>query len=197
LEKGLGDFGKEIIQSIVKRIVDTAKELNKTVIATSNAHYLNPEDKKYREIYIHTKSVGGGLHPLANYDVSPDQHLLTTQEMLDAFSFLDNDTAYEIVVTNTRKLADSIEQIQAFPKDLYSIQDDAFKDTLGIESIAEEVKHLVYNKAHELYGSTIHPYVNQRIERELKNIIDNKFAPIYYISHLLVKKSLDDGYLVG
>ena len=31
----------------------------------------------------------------------------------------------------------------------------------------------------------------------MTNIIENEFAPIYYISHLLTKKSLEDGYLVG
>lgn len=193
----LGPLGKEVLQAAIKSIIEIAKSLGKIVIATSNAHYLNPDDKKYRDIYIHTKSVGGGLHPLANYEVSPNQHLLTTQEMLDQFHFLDPETAYEIVVTNTRKLNDMIEPIQAFPKELYSIADDAFKDTLGIPSIQVHVKKMVYDRAHQLYGNPVHPYVEKRIEKELKNIIENQFAPIYFVSHLLVKKSLDDGYLVG
>src|SRR5690606_37891747 len=154
----------------------------KPVIATSNAHYLDPEDKKYREIYIHTKSVGGGLHPLANYDVSPDQHVLTTQEMIDAFSYLDASTVREIVFDNPRELNESIELVQAFPKELYSIPNDAFKDTLGINSIADHIKEMVYQKAHELYGEKLHHIVQERIEKELHNIIDNEFAPIYFIS---------------
>ena len=35
------------------------------------------------------------------------------------------------------------------------------------------------------------------LEKELKSIIGHGFAVIYLISHKLVKKSLDDGYLVG
>ena len=35
------------------------------------------------------------------------------------------------------------------------------------------------------------------MEKELKSIIGHGFAVIYLISHKLVKKSLDDGYLVG
>ncbi len=197
LEGNLGEFSKEILQAIIKKIVTYGKELGKIVIATSNAHYLDPEDKKYRDIYIHTKSVGGGLHPLAGYEVSPDQHLLTTSEMLEAFSFLDSETVNDIVITNTKKLNSMIDAVQAFPKELYSIADDAFKDTLGIDSIAGEMEKIVYEKAHSLYGKELHPIVDARIKRELKNIIDNQFAPIYYISHLLVKKSLEDGYLVG
>lgn len=197
LEKGIGKYGKEVIQATIKKIIETSKKLGKLVIATSNAHYLNPDDKRFREIYIHTKSVGGGMHPLSQYEESPDQHLLTTDEMLNAFGFLDSETAYEIVVDNTRKLNDQIEKVQPFPKDLYSITDDAFKDILGVPSIAERLKEMVYEKAHELYGKELHPVVTSRMEKELKSIIDNQFAPIYYISHLLVKKSLEDGYLVG
>src|SRR5690606_32491793 len=63
--------------------------------------------------------------------------------------------------------------------------------------IAVTIEKMVYEKAHQLYGQTLHPFVDQRIKRELKNIIENQFAPIYFISHLLVKKSLEDGYLVG
>lgn len=197
LMEDLGVLAKEILQAAIKKIIDYGEKLGKIVIASSNTHYLNPEDKKYRDIYIQTKSVGGGLHPLSGYSVSPDQHLLTTTEMLDAFNFLDSDTAYEIVVTNTKKLSSMIEPVQAFPKELYSITDDAFKDTLGIPSIANHITHMIDQKAKHLYGNPIHPYVKARIDRELNNIIENKFAPIYFISHLLVKKSLDDGYLVG
>ena len=35
------------------------------------------------------------------------------------------------------------------------------------------------------------------LEKELKSIIGHGFAVIYLISHKLVKKSIDDGYLVG
>lgn len=197
LEKDLGEFGREILQATVQKIIRIGKEMGKLVIATSNAHYLHPEEKKYREIYIHTKSVGGGLHPLANYDISPDQHVLTTQEMIDAFSYLDASTVREIVIDNPKELNKRIELVQAFPKELYSIPNDAFKDTLGIPSIADHMKDMVYKKAHELYGEKLHFIVQERIDKELHSIIDNEFAPIYFISHLLVKKSLEDGYLVG
>ncbi len=197
LEKEIGALGREVIQAAIKKIIKFSIELGKLVIASSNAHYLNPEDKKYREIYIQTKSVGGGLHPLAGYEVSPDQHLLTTNEMLESFSFLDQQTAHDIVIENTNKLNDQFEHVRAFPKELYSIKDDAFKDTLGIPSIKLHVEDMVYNEAKRLYGDPVHPYVLARVNKELNNIIENQFGPIYFISHLLVKKSLDDGYLVG
>ena len=41
------------------------------------------------------------------------------------------------------------------------------------------------------------PLVLDRIQKEIKRIIDHKFSVIYYISHKIVKMSLENGYLVG
>ena len=197
LKEGLGVHGEEIIEAIIAKIVRFAKEQNKIVIASGDVHYLEKKDVLYREIYIRTPLVGGGIHDLARYHQMPEQYFLTTDEMMKAMSFLGRDLAFEIVVKNTHVLNQMIDRIQAFPKQLYSLPNDAFKDLLGIDSISDEVKRLVYDKMQYLYGSQPHQLVLDRATRELKNIIDNDFAPNYYVSHLLVKKSLDDGYLVG
>ncbi len=197
LRESLGAEADVKIESIIKTIIRVAKEENKLVIATGDVHYLNESDSIFRDIYIRTKLVGGGIHDLARYQETPIQYFMTTDEMLDAFKFLGAELAYEIVVKNTNKLNSDIDAIQAFPKALYSLRDDAFKDKLGVESIKDEIHRLVYSKAKKLYGETLHPVVTKRVERELKNIIENEFGPIYYISYLLTKKSLDDGYLVG
>ncbi len=193
----IGENGEEIVKATILKIINAAKSLNKLVIATGDVHYLNKEDKIYRDIYINAPLVGGGIHKLSKTKNRPDQHLLTTDEMLKAFSFLNPDLAYEIVVTNTNKLNDKIDPIKAFPDELYSLDDDAFKDLLGVQSINEEVKKLVHNNLTNQYGKNPHPLILKRVDRELTSIISNHFAPIYYISYLLVKKSLEDGYLVG
>src|SRR5690625_3136247 len=54
-----------------------------------------------------------------------------------------------------------------------------------------------YESAHKMYGENLPEIVVNRMEKELKSIIGHGFAVIYLISHKLVKKSLDDGYLVG
>jgi DNA polymerase-3 subunit alpha (Gram-positive type) len=197
LVSGLGSEGELIIEGIIAKIVRFAKEQNKIIIASGDVHYLEKKDVLYREIYIRTPLVGGGIHELSKYDVMPEQYFLTTDEMLKSMSFLGKDLAFEIVVKNTQILNQMIQKIQAFPSQLYSLPDDAFRDLLGINSISDEVKRLVYDKLRYLYGENPHQLVVDRVTRELKNIIDNDFAPNYYISHLLVKKSLDDGYLVG
>lgn len=197
LFSNLGEDAQVIIEAIISKIVRYAKEAGKIIIATGDVHYLNASDAKYREIYIRTNAVGGGIHDLKKYDQMPDQHFMTTDEMLRAFNFLGKELAEEIVIKNTHALNAQIEVIEAFPKQLYSLPNDAFRDLLGVESISDEVKRLVYDKLGQTYGQMPPDIVSERVSRELNNIISNEFAPIYYISHLLVKKSLEEGYLVG
>lgn len=197
LKEDLGPLADEIIEATITKIVRLAKELDKIVVATGDVHYLEKSDVLYREIYIRTPLVGGGIHELTKYNSMPEQYLLTTEEMLKSMSFLGKELASEIVVKNTHIINQMIDSIEAFPKQLYSLPDDAFKDLLGIDSISDEVKRLVYDKMSHVYGQNPHQMVSERVNRELNNIIDNNFAPNYFMAHLLVKKSLEDGYLVG
>ena len=54
-----------------------------------------------------------------------------------------------------------------------------------------------YRRAKELYGDPVPALVTERLEWELKSIIGHGYAVLYLIAHKFVKKSLDDGYLVG
>ena len=56
---------------------------------------------------------------------------------------------------------------------------------------------MVYDRAHELYGEVLPEIIEKRIEQELSGIIKGGFDVIYLIAQKLVKKSNDDGYLVG
>lgn len=171
---------KEIITNIVK----LGEKLNIPVAATGNVHYLNPNDKIYRKILISSQ---GGANPLNRHNL-PDVHFRTTNEMLDSFSFLGDEKAKEIVVENTNKIADMIDVIKPIKDDLY---------TPKIEGADEEMRSMSYDMARSIYGEELPEIVEARLEKELKSIIGHGFAVIYLISHKLVKKSLNDGYLVG
>jgi DNA polymerase-3 subunit alpha (Gram-positive type) len=187
---------RTMIQDVIKRIVEVGKELNILVVATGDVHHLDPRDLKYREIMINTPIVGGGIHELFFKKQKPNQYFMTTNEMLDEFDFLGSESAYEIVVTNSNIIADSVEKIEVIPKELSAPTDDFLSD-LGIPSIKTKVHKMVNEKVRSVYGDPLPEIVKKRTDRELTNIIDHQFSTIYYISHLLVKKSLDDGYLVG
>jgi DNA polymerase III subunit alpha, Gram-positive type len=172
------------LEEIISNIIKLGEKLNLPVVATGNVHYLNPRDKIYRKILIRSQA---GANPLNRHKL-PDVHFRTTDEMLDAFSFLGHEKAKEIVVTNTNKVADLIQPIKPIKDDLY---------TPKIEGAEDEIKEMSYTRARLIYGDSLPEIVEARLEKELKSIIGHGFAVIYLISHKLVKKSLDDGYLVG
>ncbi|WP_147802319.1 PolC-type DNA polymerase III [Alkalicoccus halolimnae] len=172
------------LKDILKQLVKLGEETAKPVVATGNVHYLNKEDYVYRKILIASQ---GGANPL-NRQTLPEVHFRTTDEMLEEFRFLPEEKAREIVVENSRALADSIEKIKPIPDDLY---------TPHIEGADDEMRKLCYDKAKSIYGEELPQLVIDRLEKELTSIISNGFSVIYLISQKLVKKSLDDGYLVG
>ena len=184
--------GIDTLKKIINFIIDAGKELNIPVVATSDAHYVNPKQKIFRDVYITAQAIGGKHHPLYDYKKrvkeNPNQHLRTTNEMLDAFDFLGKDLAYEIVVINSNNIADSIEKVIPLKDGTYSPR---------IENDKEELTRICWETAHKLYGENIPDIVQKRVEKELNSIIGNGFAVMYYIAHKLVKKSNDDGYIVG
>lgn len=175
---------EKALEEIIGNIVKLGDKLDIPVVATGNVHYLNPNDKIYREILVGSQ---GGANPLNRHKL-PDVHFRTTNEMLDCFSFLGKEKAKEIVVTNTNRIADMIDVIKPIKDDLY---------TPKIEGSEEEMREMSYGMARRIYGDELPEIVEARLEKELKSIIGHGFAVIYLISHKLVKKSLDDGYLVG
>ncbi|MGD7008376.1 PolC-type DNA polymerase III [Metabacillus sp. 84] len=175
---------RDALFEIMTNIADLGKKLGKPVAATGNVHYLNPEDRIYRKILVSSQ---GGANPLNRYE-HPNVHFRTTNEMLDCFSFLGEERAKEIVIENTNAVADMIGEVKP-------IKDDLF--TPKIEGADEEVRQMSYEMAESIYGAPLPEIVEARLEKELKSIIGHGFAVIYLISHKLVKKSLDDGYLVG
>ncbi|MEW9501268.1 PolC-type DNA polymerase III [Jeotgalibacillus marinus] len=172
------------LEEIMKKIVDLADKLDLPAVATGNVHYLDENDKLYRKILISSQ---GGANPLNRHEL-PDVHFRTTNEMLHEFAFLGADKAQELVVTNSNAIADRIEDLKPIKDDLY---------TPKIEGADEEMRDMSYTMARSIYGEELPEIVEARLEKELKSIIGHGFAVIYLISHKLVKKSLDDGYLVG
>ena len=172
------------LETIISNIVKLGEKLDKPVVATGNVHYLDPNDKIYRKILISSQ---GGANPLNRHKL-PDVHFRTTDEMLKAFQFLGEEKAKEIVVVNPNKIADMIEEITPIKDELY---------TPKIEGAEDEMRQMSYTMAKNIYGDELPEIVEARLEKELKSIIGHGFSVIYLISHKLVKKSLNDGYLVG
>ena len=172
---------EEELKDINRRIVALGDTLQMKVVATGNVHYMDPEDKLYREIML---TASGVKDPKDK----ADQHMRTTDEMLEEFAYLGEDVAYQVVVTNTKAIEESIEYIIPIPNGTYSPK---------IEGADKALEDMCYAKAKSIYGDPLPKTVQDRLDYELKSIIGNGFGVLYYIAHKLVKKSLDDGYLVG
>ncbi len=172
------------LEDILTNMVKLGEELGKPVCVTGDAHYLNPEDAIYRKILINSQ---GGANPLNRQEL-PDAHFRTTDELLDDYSFLGEEKAKEIVVTNTNAIADEIDDVHPLKDKLY---------TPRMEGAEDEIRERTMNTAHAFYGDPLPELVQHRLDRELKSIIGNGFAVIYLIAQRLVAKSNKDGYLVG
>lgn len=189
-----GSLTEEELKLIIRMIIRVAKDNNKLIVASSDAHYVDPELKLIRQIYINAKGLGGVRHPLFDYKDRvkdfPDQHLRTTQEMLDEFAWLnDEQLVHEMVIENTNKIANLVDE------NIFAIQSGTFNP--HIDNVDILLKEECYKTAHSMYGQELPPIVATRLERELDSIIKHGFGVIYWISHKLVEKSLQDGYLVG
>ncbi|HZG84360.1 PolC-type DNA polymerase III [Paenibacillus sp.] len=183
VDKGLVGSAAQLQQAI-RTVLAIGKKLGKPVVATGNVHYAHPRQKLFRDITIHGIT---GFSPLKDQR-KPEAHFRTTKEMLAEFSFLGDDVAHEVVVKNTSELADRFETFELFPDKLF---------TPIIDGAEEEIRSKCYDTARKLYGDPIPEVVTARLEKELVPIIKYGFSANYLISERLVKKSNEDGYLVG
>ncbi len=170
-----------VLQDYNRRILDIGRQLNKPVIAASDVHFLDPEDEQYRKILQAAKK-------FSDADRGCPIFFRTTDEMLQEFDYLGKETAKEVVIDNPRAIAEQVDEIELLPKDLYPPK---------IENSAEELKELVYGKMHAIYGDEPPAIVRERVDTELKTILDHNYDVIYMSAQKLVQNSLEHGYLVG
>ena len=169
------------LEDVNKKIVALGDELGKLTVATCDVHFMDPQDEIYRRILM----AGQGF---ADADNQAPLYLRTTEEMLNEFLYLDKDKAYEVVVTNTNKIANMCEKISPISSE---------KCPPVIEGAEKEIVEICTNRAKELYGDPLPEIVSLRLKKELDSIIKNGFSTLYIIAQKLVKKSNEDGYLVG
>ena len=173
--------GLSDLVDINKKIVNLGDKINRPVVATCDVHFMDPEDEIYRRI----------LQAGQGYDDADEQaplYLRTTEEMLKEFEYLGREKAYEVVVTNTNKIADMCEKISPIAD---------YKATPYIDGCETTIREITMKRAHELYGDPLPEIVQNRIDKELDSIIKNGFSVMYIIAQKLVAKSNEDGYLVG
>lgn len=174
----------------IEKILKFGSLLDKKVCATSDPYYIFQFEKKYHDVYIFTPGLNGRKHRYYKFETHPEQHIFSGDEMKFAFSYLnDNDLINKIVFDNPDYISNLIDDnIEPLQKKLFAPE---------IPGVNEKVTNYVYKTAHDIYGENLPEIVESRIKKELDAIIGNGYAVVYWISHLLVKESLNDGYVVG
>ncbi len=168
------------LQNLTRTLYETGKKLGKLVLATGDSHFLNPQDDVYRKI----------LHAGMGYGVERQAPLFfkTTQELKGDFDYFGEEVAHELVVTNPRKVAEMIEEVEPLPTKTLSPH---------LEGADELLRKTATHEVHRLYGDPLPDFIDKRLQKELNAIINNKFSTLYVIAMKLVKKSIADGYVVG
>lgn len=180
LEKGSIRDKNQIIE-INEKIIELGRKYNKLVVATGSVRYMEKKDYVLRNI-LHK---GQFFHYKEN---NPLYYLKTTKEMLDEFYYLDDKTKMEVVIDNTIKIAESLEDIMPIPHETFPPK---------IEGSDKKLRDTTYEKARSIYGDPLPDLVKTRLDKELDSIISNGYAVLYIIAKELVEKSNRDGYLVG
>ena len=172
---------KDELIDINMKIIDMAKNKGKLVVGTCDVHYIEQEDSIYRKILM----AGQGYK-----DIEGDKGLYfrTTEEMMEEFAYLNKELTQEIVVTNTNLIADMIDVILPGPDGVFAP---------SIEGSEEILRDICEKTAKERYGDILPEIVEKRLSRELDSIITHGYAVMYVVAEMLVKKSMEDGYLVG
>ncbi len=169
------------LKSIVKRIIDIGDRLGIPVAATGDVHFLNPEDSIYRKVLMTKLGFEDANHQAPLY-------FKTTSEMMDEFGYLGEDICRRVVIDNPNRIADLCDELKPFPDGTHAPE---------IPNANMELQEMTMSKAHELYGNPLPEIVQTRLDKELKSIVGNGYASLYLMAQRLVRKSLNDGYLVG
>lgn len=172
---------EEDLKEINRKIVRLGEKMGKDVVATCDVHFMDPSDELYRRVLQGAQGYGDA-------DLQAPLYFRTTREMLDEFSYLGEEKAYEVVVTNTNKIADMIEDIQPVKSGSYPP---------SIENCEQDLSDMCHKRAHDEYGEVLPDIVQKRMDKELGCILGYGYAVMYMIAHKLVKKSNEAGYLVG
>ena len=186
-KEGTGSLASyDDVEKMNKYFYDLGKRLGILVTASSNVHYLDENEDIIRSILLYGS---GTVYSPRQYRVNNGFYFRTTDEMLKEFSYLGEQEAKEVVITNTNKIADMVEEgIKPIPEGFYPPK---------MDNAEEIVRTMTYEKAYRIYGDPLPNIVSARLERELNAIINNGFSVLYLSAQKLVKKSLDNGYLVG
>ncbi len=182
-------YSVEDIKLIINKLIDLGNKQKKLMCATSDAYYLAKSDEQFHEVFLRIPGLNKRPHRFSKYKASPSMYFRNTDELFEEYQFVKGIDLKQLIVTNTQEVANMIdENIIITRKELYPPI---------IDGVNDKLKNEVYLNAHKTYGDTLPKQVTDELNKELESIIGNNYSVVYWVSHLLVEKSISEGYMVG
>ena len=188
------------LEDLNKKVIEIADAVKKPVVATCDCHYIDKEDKVYREVLRigtsykkaniddATKKLKSEVKDELESSNKEELYFRTTKEMLDEFSYLGVDKAYEVVIKNTNLISNMVEDILPLRKD---------NCPPHIEGSDDELTNACKENLTKIFGDNANAEIKDRLDKELKYIIDNGYSVMYIAAKKLIDFSKENGYPVG
>lgn len=168
-----------VLQNVVKLIIDISIKENKKVISTSCPHYINVDDKEVYEILFKEKND-------RYFPEDASLGLYSTEEMLYAFDWLDDDKLVEDIVINNPNYIMSLCETFNPIDNIYHrpILENAYKRL--VEKANKRLK--------EVYGNCTEEIIINRFNEELNIIQKENYAEVFLLYALLCDEATKQGY---
>lgn len=149
------------------------------VVAVGNCHYIDEEDRICRKV----------VQWVDDWDYDREiTHYRTTNQMLQDFSYLGDNAAYEVVVTNSNLIADQIESV--FPS-------CGYHPLFTLPNAEKDLPRICREKLRDLYGDNPPRLITERLDEELAFITHQCRHSIYMLLHYLCSGLRNVGAYTG
>ena len=180
------NHGTERDAQLRSRLVALARRLHLPLVATSDVHYLDPDDKLAHEVLINIRANRTLSDPEHRTFDGDGYHFRTSEEMEALFAETPD------AIDNTRAIADRCN----VTLDLDRILIPPFPLPPGVESPDAYLRELAYKGAARRYGEVVGP-VKERLEYELSIIEKMAYSTYFLIVWDFVRYSHEQGIAVG
>lgn len=170
-----GDIEKE--REIIRKIVKIGEALNKPVVATSDTHYIDHISKECTKL--------ANLWRNDKIETNQSMDIKDTEAILKEFSFLGEEKAKEIVITNSNNIAEKSADICELSDKYYEFYDP--KDDVRLKKICKKALR-------KLYKTDVSYIVESRLDDELSMVKQLHLATVLLLVSDIIRKCKKDGY---